>query len=147
MTLVVLIAAGLSLAFVVQGLLGVPIEGSIALFLAGATLNLFATTSMGIFMATVTRSMPQFALLVMLVILPLQILSGNMTPRESMPEIVQYIMLTMPTTHFVALAQAILYRGAGFSIVWPQFAALLLIGAVFFSTSLARFRKAIGTMT
>jgi ABC-2 type transport system permease protein len=146
MTLVVLVAAALSLAFVVQGLLGVPIEGSIALFLAGATLNLFATTSMGIFMATVMRSMPQFALLVMLVILPLQILSGNMTPRESMPEIVQYIMLTMPTTHFVALAQAILYRGAGFSVVWPHFAALLLIGTVFFSISLARFRKAIGTM-
>jgi ABC-2 type transport system permease protein len=146
MALVVLTGAGLSLAFVVQGLLGVPIEGSIILFLTGASLHLFATTSMGIFLATVTRSMPQFGLLVMLVMMPLQLLSGNMTPRESMPEFVQFIMLSMPTTHFVALAQAILYRGAGFPIVWPQFAALFLIGTVFFSVSLARFRKAIGTM-
>jgi len=146
MAVVVLTAAGLSLAFVVQGLLRVPIEGSIALFLTGAALHLFATTSMGIFLATIARSMPQFGLLLMLVLLPLQILSGSMTPRESMPEFVQFIMLSMPTTHFVALAQAILYRGAGFPVVWPKFAALLLIGTVFFSVSLARFRKAIGTM-
>jgi len=146
MALVVLIAAGLSLAFVVQGLLRVPIEGSISLFLTGAALHLFATTSMGIFLATITRSMPQFGLLLMLVLLPLMILSGSMTPRESMPEFVQFIMLSMPTTHFVALAQAILYRGAGFSVVWPKFVALILIGTVFFSVSLARFRKAIGTM-
>jgi ABC-2 type transport system permease protein len=147
MALVVLVASGLSLTFVVQGLLAVPIEGSIALFLTGAALHLFAATSMGIFLATVTRSMPQFGLLVMMVLMPLMILSGSLTPRESMPEIVQFIMSSMPTTHFVALAQAILYRGAGLSVVWPQFVALILIGTVFFSISLARFRKAIGTMT
>ena len=130
----------------VQGLLKVPIEGSVALFLTGAALHLFATTSMGIFLATNTRTMPQFALLLMLVMMPLQILSGAMTPRESMPEVVQYLMLTMPTTHFVALAQAILYRGAGLSVVWQHFVALILIGTVFFSISLARFRKTIGTM-
>jgi len=146
MALVVLVAAGLSLAFVVQGLLSVPIEGSIALFLIGATLHLFATTSMGIFLATLARSMPQFGLLLLLVLLPLQILSGNMTPRESMPEFVQFIMAAAPTTHFVALAQAILYRGAGLSVVWPQFVALAAIGATLFSLSLARFRKTLASM-
>jgi len=78
--------------------------------------------------------------------LPLQMLSGGSTPRESMPQAVQDIMLTMPTTHFVSLAQAILYRGAGFSIVWPQFLTLLAIGGVFFLIALLRFRKTIGTM-
>jgi len=146
MALVVLVAAGLSLAFVVQGLLSVPIEGSVALFLAGATLHLFATTSMGIFLATIARSMPQFGLLLLLVLLPLQILSGSVTPRESMPEVVQFIMLAAPTTHFVTLAQAILYRGAGFFVVWPQFIALAVIGAVLFGFSLRRFRKTIGSM-
>lgn len=146
MALVVLVAAELSLAFVVQGLLSVPIEGSIALFLMGATLHLFATTSMGIFLATIARSMPQFGLLLMLVLLPLQILSGGVTPRESMPEFVQLIMLAAPTTHFVQLAQAILFRGAGLSIVWPQFIVLILIGASLFALSLARFRKTLGAM-
>jgi ABC-2 type transport system permease protein len=146
MALVVLVSAAVSLAFIVQGLLAVPIEGSIALFLMGAVLHLFATTSMGIFLATIARSMPQFGLLLMLVLLPLQILSGSVTPRESMPELVQFVMLAAPTTHFVTLAQAILFRAAGLVVVWPQFVALALIGAVLFTLSLARFRKTLAAM-
>ena len=143
---VVLLAAALSLQFVVRGLLKVPIDGSVPLFLAGSALCLFATTSMGIYLATLARSMPQFGLLMVLTLLPLQMLSGGMTPRESMPELVQNIMLFAPTTHFVQLAQAILYRGAGLSVVWPQFLALLAIGSVLFGLSLARFRKTISQM-
>ncbi|TQJ96222.1 ABC transporter permease [Achromobacter sp. SLBN-14] len=146
MGLVVLASAGLSLTFVVRGLLHVPIEGSVALFLAGVALHLFATTSMGIFMATLARSMPQFGMLLVLVLLPLQMLSGGTTPRESMPAFVQNIMLAAPTTHFVELGQAILYRGAGISVVWQPFLALALIGAVLFALSLARFRKTLSQM-
>ncbi len=108
MAVVVLLATAMSLLFIVQGALQVPIEGSILLFLTGAALNLFATTSLGIFLATIARSMPQFGMLLILVLLPLQMLSGGMTPRESMPRFVQDIMLLAPTTHFVQLAQAIL---------------------------------------
>lgn len=146
MGLVVLASAGLSLTFIVRGLLHVPIEGSVALFLAGAALHLFATTSMGIFMATLARSMPQFGMLLVLVLLPLQMLSGGTTPRESMPDFVQHIMLAAPTTHFVELGQAILYRGAGLSVVWRPFLALALIGTVLFAFSLARFRKTLSQM-
>ena len=146
MGLVVLTAAALSLLLVVQGWLQVPIEGSIALFLLGAALHLFATTSMGIFFGTVARSMPQLGLLIILVLLPLQILSGGTTPRESMPELVQQIMLVAPTTHFVALAQAILYRGAGLAIVWPNLLAIVGIGTLFFLAALSRFRKTLAQM-
>lgn len=146
MGLVVLAASAFSLVVVVQGLLSVPIEGSLLLFMFGAALHLFATTSMGIFMGTFARSMPQFGLLLMLTIMPLQMLSGGSTPRESMPEWVQQVMLAAPTTHFVMLAQGILYRGAGLGIVWPQFLAIGLIGAVFFTIALVRFRGTIGTM-
>ncbi|MFN4028884.1 MAG: ABC transporter permease [Acidovorax temperans] len=146
MGLVVLVAAALSLFFMLRGVLGMPIEGSAPLFLTGVALHLFATTSMGIFLATVARTMPQFGLLVMLTILPMQMLSGGSTPFESMPQMVQDIMLLAPTTHFVSMAQAILYRGAGLSVVWPQFLALLAIGGVLFALSLARFRKTITQM-
>ena len=141
-----LLVMPISLVLMVKGVLGVPIEGSIPLFMLGVALSLFATTSIGIFMGTIARSMPQLGLLVILVLLPLQMLSGGSTPRESMPQMVQDIMLTMPTTHFVSLAQAILYRGAGFEIVWPQFLTLMAIGGAFFTIALLRFRKTIGTM-
>ncbi|RPD84044.1 ABC transporter permease [Luteimonas sp. 100069] len=143
---VVLLAAALSLSFVVRGLLHVPVEGSVALFLVGAALHLFATTSMGIFLATLARSMPQFGLLLILTLVPLQLLSGGMTPRESMPKLVQDLMLAAPTTHFVELGQAILYRGAGIDVVWKQFLLLLVIGTVLFLLSLARFRRTISQM-
>jgi ABC-2 type transport system permease protein len=141
MGLVVLLATALAVVFIIQGALSVPIQGSIGLFLAGAALHLFATTSLGVFLATVAGSMPQFGLLLMLVLLPLQVLSGGVTPRESMPEIIQFIMLAAPNTHFILLSQGILFRGAGFDVVWPQFAALFIIGLVLFFFALERFRK------
>ena len=58
--------------------------------------------------ATVARSMPQFGVLLLLVLLPLQILSGAVTPRESQPEFVQLIMFAAPTTHFIQIGQGIL---------------------------------------
>jgi len=146
MGLVVVVATALSLEFVIQGAIKVPIEGSIPLFLAGAVLHLFATTSMGIFLGTLARSMPQFGLLLMLILLPLQMLSGGTSPRESMPEIVQNIMSLAPTTHFVELSQAILFRGAGLEVVWKSFGILALIGSVLFLASLNRFRKTLTKM-
>ncbi len=144
MALVVIAACALSLLFVVKGLLAVPIEGSLALFMAGAAVHLFATTSMGVFLATVARSMPQFGLLLILVLIPLEMLSGGMTPRESMPVVVQYGMLAAPTTHFIMLAQAILFRGAGFETVWPHFVAIAVIGTLLFGFALRRFRRSVG---
>ena len=143
---VVLLATALALQFVLRDALQMPVSGSIGLFLTGCALHLFATTSMGIYLGTVARSMPQMGLLMILVLLPLQILSGGMTPRESMPDLVRYLMMGAPTTHFVSFAQAILYRGADLSIVWPQFAAIGLIGTVFFVAALKRFRSTVSSM-
>ena len=146
MGLVVLTASGVGLVVMVQGVLRVPIAGSVPLFLAGTALHLFAATALGIFMATLARSMPQFGMLAVLILLPLQMLSGTFSPRESMPEFVQIVMLAAPTTQFVDLGQAILFRGAGFTVVWPQFLALIIIGSLLFVFSLSRFRKTISEM-
>ena len=143
MALVVLLASILSLYFVIKGLLGMPIAGSVPLFILAAALMLFSTTSLGIFLGTVARTMPQLGLLMLLIIMPMQMLSGGATPYESMPEAVQYIMLAAPTTHFVRIAQAILYRGAGFETVWPNFLMIFALGALFFSASLLVFRRSL----
>jgi ABC-2 type transport system permease protein len=141
--LVVLAVAAASLAIVVHGALAMPIAGSVSLFLLAAALNLFSTTALGILLATIARSMPQFALLMILVVVPLQMLSGTNAPTESMPLAVQTVMLAAPTTHFVSLSQAVLFRGAGLGVVWPQLLANLVIGAAFFAVALARFRRTV----
>ncbi len=146
MGLVVLVATAVSLFLVIEGWLQVPIDGSIALFITGLALSLFATTGLGIFFATIARSMPQFGLLMILFMIPLQMLSGGMTPRESMPKLVQHVMLLAPTTHFVELGQAILYRGAGIETVWKPFLALATIGGVLFGLSFVRFRRMLSSL-
>lgn len=144
--LVVVIAASLSLRLVVQGVLQVPIAGSGFLFTAGVMVYLFSVTSLGIFLATLARSMPQFALLAMPVFIIMNLLSGSNTPFESMPILVQRIMMFSPSTHFVSFAQAILYRGAGFDVVWKHLAATAAIGSVFFTAALLRFRKTVNEL-
>ena len=146
MGVVVLVASSFSLQVVVKGFLGITVAGSAALFALGTLLYLFAAASIGIFMGTVARNMPQFGLMSILVLLPLQILSGGVTPRESMPEAIQYLMSLAPTTHYVSLAQSILFRGAGIDVVWPEFLMVAVIGAVFLSLAHRRLRHAIATM-
>ncbi|MDE2119136.1 MAG: ABC transporter permease, partial [Betaproteobacteria bacterium] len=146
MGLVVWLGTCAALLLVVHGLIGVPLPAATWVFVFGAGLQMFAVTSMGILLGTLARSMPQMGLLLIMVLLPLEMLSGASTPRESMPELVRLIMLAAPTTHFVALSQATLFRGAGLRVVWPQLLAIAAIGAVFFGLALARLRRAIGAM-
>jgi ABC-2 type transport system permease protein len=141
--LIIVVAATLSLKVVVQGLLAVPIAGSVPLFVAGTALYLFSVTALGIFLATIARSMPQFGLLALPIFTVMYLLSGGTTPLDSMPRWLQIAMQFSPSTHFVSLAQAILYRSAGFDVVWPSFAAVTAIGVVFFLSALVRFRKTI----
>lgn len=142
--LVILAAAGLSLAIVVQWWLQVPVAGSVALFLAGAALYAFTVAALGILLGTIATSMGQFGLLAIPILVIMQLLSGSSTPMESMPVWLQYLMqIISPTPHFVAFAQAVLYRGAGLSLVWPQLLALAVIGSVYFAYALGRFRRVI----
>ena len=144
--LVIVIAATLSLLIVVQHFLNVPILGSIPLFILGTIIYLFSVTALGILLATIARSMPQFGLLAFPIFMIMNLLSGSSTPLESMPNWLQITMHFAPSTHFVNFAQAILYRGAGFDIVWKDFVLIAAIGSVYFLVALFRFRKTITTM-
>jgi len=138
--LAIILALVLSLYVVVQGLLSVKISGSILLFLFGAALFLYAMTALGIVLSTFARSMPQFALLTIPFFIVMNMLSGGTSPLEGMPKSLQIMMQAAPSTHFTSFSQAVLFRGAGIDIVWPQLATMLGIGTVLFLTALFRFR-------
>ncbi len=139
--LVITVAVALSLYVIVRGWLHVPIAGSIPLFLVGVASYLFFASAVGILLGTIARSMPQLGLLFFLVFLPLNMLSGSNTPLESMPPWLATAMQASPSTHFVAFAQSILYRGAGFDVVWPQFLFVAVVGGLFFAVAILRFRS------
>ncbi|HQB94379.1 MAG TPA: ABC transporter permease [Candidatus Omnitrophota bacterium] len=141
--LVILIATAVSLVTVVGMALKVPFAGSHLLWFIGVVLYLFFATALGIFLGTISRSMAQFALLKILVVLVLMLLSGGSTPVESQPAWLQQLTFFLPSRHFVSFSQVIIYRGGGLSAVWPQFAMVGVTGLAFFGYSLALFRKSI----
>jgi ABC-2 type transport system permease protein len=143
--LVILIATGLSLYLIVQAALHVPFAGSHLLWFAGVVLYLFFATALGMFLGTISRSMAQFALLIVLVVVVLQLLSGGSTPVESQPGWLQSLTYLLPTRHFVSFSQVIIYRGGGIGAVWRQFAMVGAVGVAFFVYSVSRFRKSIAT--
>ncbi|MGD9293906.1 MAG: ABC transporter permease, partial [Roseobacter sp.] len=140
---VVLVAAGLSLSFVMQGVLDIHIAGSTALFLLGTALFLFTATALGVFLATIARSMAQFALLVMLTVLPMLMLSGGETPIEGQPVWLQAGTLILPSRHYMAASQAIVFKGAGIETIWPEFLWMALLGSLLMAMSLVLFRKSV----
>jgi ABC-2 type transport system permease protein len=141
--LVVLVCVSFSLLVVIELILKIPLSGSVPLYLLCTFLVLFATTSMGVFMGTIVKNMPQLGMIFILAILPLMLLSGSITPYESMPMILQELMKLMPTSHFVDLSQAILFKGAGLSIIWEKMLIIFIIGVVFFVSTLALFKRSL----
>jgi ABC-2 type transport system permease protein len=139
--LVVVIAAMASLFLIVKGALGVPVAGSILLFASGLCIYLFSVTALGVMLATIVNSMPQFGLLAFPVFIVMSLLSGGQTPLESMPAALQKIMQFVPSTHFVEFSQAVLFRDATPAMVWPSMAKMFLIGAAYSAFTLTRFRK------
>ena len=129
--LVILVAFLLSMFFVVGGILEVPVAGSKLLLLAGTTVYLFAAAAIGIFLGTISRTMAQFALLMMMTIMPMMMLSGGMSPIESQPEVIQPLTWLLPSRHYMSFAQAVIFRGAGIDIVWPQFLTVAVLGSAF----------------
>ncbi len=139
--LVVVLAAMASLFLIVKGAIGVPVAGSVPLFAGGLVVYLFSVTALGIMLATLVRSMPQFGLLAFPVFIVMSLLSGGQTPLESMPIALQKIMQFVPSTHFVSFSQAVLFRNATPSMVWPDLLKMFLIGCAYVFYTLTRFRK------
>src|SRR3954470_20401995 len=139
--LVVVLAAMASLFLVVKGALGVPVTGSVPLFLLGLSTYLFSVTALGIMLATLVRSMPQFGLLAFPVFIIMNLLSGGQTPLESMPVPLQKAMQFVPSTHFVSFSQAVLFRDASLGMVWPDLAKMFVIGSAYTIFTVSRFRK------
>lgn len=137
---VLLVAAVLSMELVVRWYLDVPVAGSRALFLFGTTIFLFSTTSLGILVATLARSMPQFALMAIPVFTTMLLLSGNMTPLESMPTVLQWAMHASPSVYYVQFSQGLLYRGATIDLVWKPLLIMSGLGALFLTYATHRFR-------
>jgi ABC-2 type transport system permease protein len=120
---------------------GMPLRGSVPLVLCGTLLYLLCTLGIGLFVSTVARTQQQAFMAGFLVMLPAILLSGTMTPIDSMPDWMRPLTLVNPLRYFIAFLRKSLLEGAGLDVLWPNLLALAALGAALFALASLRFRR------
>lgn len=139
---VAIATASLFPSLLVARLLGVPMEGSLPLFLLLNLITLLSAVSIGIFIGAVTNTLQQALLTSFFSLFPLLFLSGSVTPIESMPDWLQYGIEASPLRHSIAIVGGLFLKGAGIAELWPHAAALAAISLPLFLASWLIFRRA-----
>lgn len=119
----------------------IPIKGALPLLFLCTGIYLLSVLGIGLFISTISRTQQQAMMAAMLFYMPALLLSGFVFPIDNMPVVFQYITYLNPLRYFLVIIRGILLKGIGFSLLWPQMAALLMLGAAILSLSTARFRK------
>jgi len=144
MGLVILFGVAVCLFFIIIPIFDLPVKGSISLFFAVTALFVFTASGIGLFISTISHSLGQVTMLVILLLMPLILLSGAWTPPEAMPQVLQWAMYISPLYYFNEMSYAILLKGAGIDILWDSLLGLTALGAVFFNFGVWRFRRQFG---
>ncbi len=118
----------------------VPLRGSLLLFLMMSGLYVFVGIGIGMMLATLCRNQQQVILTSFFINMPLIQLSGAIAPIESMPAFFRYLSLLNPLRHYVAILRAVLLRGVGLGVIWPNAIALLIFAAILGAISTRQFR-------
>jgi ABC-2 type transport system permease protein len=141
MVLVMMAGTALALFGIMQPVFGVPIRGSVPLFLLMTAVYAFTNAGLGLVAATFSRTASQVGLLALLMVMPIVTLSGTWTPLEGMPQALDTLMLLSPLRHFIEIAYGILLRGAGLDTLWDSALAMTLLGCGLFALGASRFRR------
>jgi len=144
MSLVILFGTAVCLFLIIIPAFHLPVKGSIGLFFAVTALYVFATSGIGLFIATISRSLGQVTMLVILLLMPILLLSGAWTPPEAMPQVLRWAMTISPLYYFIEMGYAILLKGADIGILKDSLLGLTLLGIVVFSFGVWRFRRQFG---
>ena len=141
MGMIILLGTAVSLFLVILPAFHLPIKGSLVLFFIVTALYVFATSGLGLFIATLSHNLGQVMMLVILIMMPLLLLSGAWTPPEAMPEALRIAMIFSPLSYFIEMGYGILLKGAGVAILWDSMLGLTLLGIVIFSFGVWRFKR------
>jgi ABC-2 type transport system permease protein len=122
----------------------VPLRGNLLVLLAGTLLYLMTTLGVGLLISTLSHTQQQSFLGGFLFTLPAILLSGVMTPIRAMPDWLRAVTFLNPVRYYAEVMRTTLLRGAGFADLWPQLAALLVLGGLILAAATLRFHKRLG---
>jgi len=119
----------------------VPLAGSVFALFWATCLFLLSTLGIGLFISTVSKTQQQAMMTTFFFILPFFMLSGFVFPIANMPTVVQWLTYLNPLRYFLVIIRGIFLKGVGLQILWPQYAALAVLGIAVFAGAVGRFRK------
>jgi ABC-2 type transport system permease protein len=122
----------------------IPMRGSVVLFFAAIALYLLTTLSGGLLISTISRTQQQAMMGAFLFVFPAILLSGFMFPIANMPPVVQAFTYVNPLRYMIEILRGLFLKGAGLDLLWPDFAALALLGTLALVTAVSRFRETLG---
>jgi ABC-2 type transport system permease protein len=122
----------------------IPIKGSLAILPLATAIYLLSVLGIGLVISTLAKTQQQALMSTFLFYMPAVLLSGFMFPIENMPSVFQYMTYLNPLRYFLIIIRGLFLKGNGISILWPQMAALLIIGVIVTALSVIRFRKRLG---
>lgn len=119
----------------------IPFRGNILLFLILSAMYLVIGISIGLLIGTISQTKEQSILTGFFVNLPMVILSGAITPIESLPAFFRYLTYLNPLSHYITIIRGIILKGVGLKILWANVLALVLFAVILLTISAHRYRS------
>ena len=122
----------------------IPIRGDLLLLFACTALYLMTTLGVGLLVSTISETQQQAMMGCFFFYFPAVLLSGFMFPIANMPEAVQWLTYLNPLRYFIVIIRGIFLKGIGVPILWPQMAALAVMGIATLWLATKRFKNTLG---
>lgn len=119
----------------------VPLRGSIFTLLLGTGFFLFNSIGLGLLISTICRTQQQAMMAGVFFITPAILLSGLIFPLANMPVSVQYLTYLNPLRYYTIILQDIFLKGVGLATLWPQMAAMAVLGTAVLGLSVLLFEE------
>jgi ABC-2 type transport system permease protein len=119
----------------------IPFRGNPLILLLGNSLFLLSSVGIGLFISTVSSTQQQAQISTFFFMMPAFILSGFAFPLENMPPWLQYVTYINPLRYFIIVIRSVFLKGIGLEILWPEIAALAILGGIAILFSSLRFKK------
>lgn len=138
---ITLLATFTAIFTVLEPLFGIPIRGNLGLFFLATLIFVFTSSGLGLFLASISKSLSEVVLLTLLIVAPILFLSGSWTPYEAMPFWMKRITYLSPLKYFLEIGFSVFLKGLGFAALWKEFLGLLILGGLAFLLGVVKFRS------
>jgi drug efflux transport system permease protein len=122
---------------------GVPMRGNFLVLMLGAALFLLSSLGIGLLISNSARTQQQSMVSGFFFLMPAIILSGFGTPISTMPRFLQYFTLINPLRYFLEVVRGVYLKGVGLDFLWPDMAAMAILGVLLIGLTATRVRKSI----